>query len=101
MSQDVDLAVVGAGPAGSSAAEAAAAAGISVWLIDKKSEIGSPVQCGGFLPDAGELEKLLPSAELPGPWSISPNESSSAAPACREFIRPPEASNSFLWPAGF
>jgi digeranylgeranylglycerophospholipid reductase len=65
MSQDVDLAVVGAGPAGSSAAEAAAAAGISVWLIDKKSEIGSPVQCGGFLPEAGELEKLLPSAELP------------------------------------
>ncbi|HNU40127.1 MAG TPA: FAD-dependent oxidoreductase, partial [Methanothrix sp.] len=65
MSQDVDLAVVGAGPAGSSAAEAAAAAGISVWLIDKKSEIGSPVQCGGFLPDAGELQKLLPSAELP------------------------------------
>ena len=65
MSQEIDLAVVGAGPAGSSAAEVAAAAGISVWLIDKKSEIGSPVQCGGFLPEAGELEKLLPSAELP------------------------------------
>ena len=65
MSQDIDLAVVGAGPAGSSAAEAAAAAGISVWLIDKKSEIGSPVQCGGFLPEVGGLEKLLPSAELP------------------------------------
>ena len=65
MSQDIDLAVVGAGPAGSSAAEAAALAGLSVWLADKKSEIGSPVQCGGFLPEAGELKKLLPSAELP------------------------------------
>ena len=65
MSQDIDLAVVGAGPAGSSAAEAAASAGLSVWLVDKKSEIGSPVQCGGFLPEERELEKLLPSAELP------------------------------------
>ncbi|MDD1737623.1 MAG: NAD(P)/FAD-dependent oxidoreductase, partial [Methanothrix sp.] len=65
MSQDIALAVVGAGPAGSSAAEAAAAAGLCVWLIDKKSEIGSPVQCGGFLPEAGELQKLLPSARLP------------------------------------
>ena len=65
MSQDIDLAVVGAGPAGSSAAEAAASAGLSVWLVDKKSEIGSPVQCGGFLPEAAELKKLLPSARLP------------------------------------
>jgi digeranylgeranylglycerophospholipid reductase len=65
MSQDIALAVVGAGPAGSSAAEAAASAGLSVWLIDKKSEIGSPVQCGGFLPEAGELQKLLASARLP------------------------------------
>ena len=65
MIQNIDLAVVGAGPAGSSAAQAAAEAGLSVWLIDKKKEIGSPVQCGGFLPEAEELEKLLPSAELP------------------------------------
>ena len=34
-------------------------------LIDKKSEIGSPVQCGGFLPEAVELEKLMPRARLP------------------------------------
>ena len=65
MSLDIDLAVVGAGPAGSSAAEAAASAGLSVWLMDKKNEIGSPVQCGGFLPEATELQKLLPSARLP------------------------------------
>jgi len=65
MSQDIDLAVVGAGPAGCSAAEAAASAGLSVWLMDKKGEIGSPVQCGGFLPEAAELHKLLPSARLP------------------------------------
>jgi digeranylgeranylglycerophospholipid reductase len=63
--EDIMVAVVGAGPAGSSAAEAVAASGAEVLLIDKKSEIGSPVQCGGFLPEAVELEKLMPRAHLP------------------------------------
>jgi len=65
MKNEVDVAVVGAGPAGSSAAEASAAAGARVLLIDKKREIGSPVQCGGFLPEGEELMALLPSARLP------------------------------------
>lgn len=65
MKEDIMVAVVGAGPAGSSAAEAIAAFGMEVLLIDKKSEIGSPVQCGGFLPEAFELEKLMPCAHLP------------------------------------
>jgi len=65
MNQETLAAVVGAGPAGSSAAEALAGAGVSVLLIEKKSEIGSPVSCGGFLPEISELEKLLPSARLP------------------------------------
>jgi len=66
MSQEIAAAVVGAGPAGSSAAEALAAAGVAVLLIERKSEIGSPVQCGGFLPEAVELQKMLPFARLPG-----------------------------------
>ncbi len=37
--------VVGAGPAGSSAARAAAEAGANTIFIDKKKEIGVPVQC--------------------------------------------------------
>lgn len=41
-----DVLVVGAGPAGSSAARAAAEAGAHTILIDKKKEIGVPVQCG-------------------------------------------------------
>ncbi len=65
MKEDIMVVVVGAGPAGSSAAEAVAASGGEVLLIDKKSEIGSPVQCGGFLPEAVELEKLMPRAHLP------------------------------------
>lgn len=40
-----DLVVVGAGPAGSSAARAAAERGLSVLLLDRRAEIGRPVQC--------------------------------------------------------
>jgi len=40
-----DVLVVGAGPAGSSAARAAAEAGAKTIFIDKKKEIGVPVQC--------------------------------------------------------
>jgi digeranylgeranylglycerophospholipid reductase len=67
MSDVAKVAVVGAGPAGSTAAEAAAAAGAEVLLIERKREIGTPVQCGGFLPEAAELKELLPHASLPQP----------------------------------
>ena len=40
-----DVLVVGAGPAGSSAARAVAEAGAKTIFIDKKKEIGVPVQC--------------------------------------------------------
>lgn len=40
-----DLVVVGAGPGGSLAAQTAAQAGLSVLLIEKRQEIGSPVRC--------------------------------------------------------
>lgn len=45
MEKECDVLVVGAGPAGSSAARAAAGAGAKTILIDKKEEIGVPVQC--------------------------------------------------------
>jgi digeranylgeranylglycerophospholipid reductase len=60
-----DVAIVGAGPAGSTAAEVIAAAGLEVALIDRKAEIGTPVQCGGFLPETQELNELMPLARLP------------------------------------
>lgn len=40
-----DLIVVGAGPAGSSAAQEAARRGVNVLLIDRRQRIGIPVQC--------------------------------------------------------
>ncbi len=51
MSIDCDVLVVGGGPAGSSAARAAAKKGLKTILIDKKEEIGNPVQCAEGIGD--------------------------------------------------
>lgn len=58
-----DLIVVGAGPAGSMTARAAAEKGLEVLLIDRKREMGVPVHCGEFLPSLGEMKRLAPQAE--------------------------------------
>jgi len=46
MDREVDVLVVGAGPTGSTAAKYAARGGAEVLLIEKRSEIGTPVRCG-------------------------------------------------------
>lgn len=46
MDRTVDVLVVGAGPTGSTAARYAARGGADVLLIEKRSEIGTPVRCG-------------------------------------------------------
>ena len=45
-----DIVVVGTGPAGSSAAKAAAEKGARVLLIDRRQRVGVPVQCAEFVP---------------------------------------------------
>ncbi|HNS50069.1 MAG TPA: geranylgeranyl reductase family protein [Anaerolineae bacterium] len=45
-----DVLVVGAGPAGSCAARAAAEAGARVLLVEKRAQVGLPVQCAEFIP---------------------------------------------------
>jgi geranylgeranyl reductase family protein len=45
-----DIVIIGAGPAGSSAAQAAAQRGMKVLLLDKRQRIGVPVQCAEFVP---------------------------------------------------
>ncbi len=47
---EYDILVVGAGPAGSSAARTAAAAGARTLLIDAKTRIGEQPHCGEFVP---------------------------------------------------
>ncbi|HML05279.1 MAG TPA: geranylgeranyl reductase family protein, partial [Methanobacterium sp.] len=46
---DYDVAVVGAGPVGSTFARLAAEKGLSVAIFEKKKEVGIPLQCAGLL----------------------------------------------------
>lgn len=50
MNASFDILVVGAGPAGCVAAHAAAQAGATVLMIEKRKHIGKPVQCAEFIP---------------------------------------------------
>jgi len=50
MKNSYDIVIVGAGPAGSSAAKAAAQKGAKVLLIDRRQRVGVPVQCAEFVP---------------------------------------------------
>jgi len=59
-----DVVVVGAGPAGSLAARAAAEGGATTLLVDHRPELGHPVQCGEFVPAAHELADLFGCDEL-------------------------------------
>jgi digeranylgeranylglycerophospholipid reductase len=59
-----DLVVVGAGPAGSMTAKAAAEAGLDVVMLEKRQEIGDPVRCAEGVSKAA-LKKLV---ELDPTW---------------------------------
>ena len=58
----VDVVVVGAGPAGSTAAEHAALKGASVLILEKRSKVGIPVRCGEFMPSVDEMKSIFPKA---------------------------------------
>ncbi len=58
--EDRQVVVVGAGPGGATAARFAAEAGADVLLIDRKTLVGSPVQCAGYIPSEEELADMLP-----------------------------------------
>lgn len=46
-----DLLVVGAGPAGGSAAHEAASNGLDVVIVEKRKEVGVPIQCAEYIPN--------------------------------------------------
>ncbi|MFW9967520.1 MAG: geranylgeranyl reductase family protein [Candidatus Thorarchaeota archaeon] len=54
-----DVVVVGAGPAGCTAARVTAAAGLKTLVLDRRREIGVPIHCGEFLPTPREMQDLL------------------------------------------
>ncbi len=47
---DCDILIVGAGPAGSCAAVAAAKKGARVLVVERRKTIGVPVRCAGYIP---------------------------------------------------
>jgi digeranylgeranylglycerophospholipid reductase len=49
LNDSYDIIIVGAGPAGSTAAKAAVDKGAEVLMLDKRNELGVPVQCGEAL----------------------------------------------------
>ncbi len=63
MAQHYDVTIVGAGPAGSTCAQKLAKAGLRVALIDRRTKLGNPVQCGEFLPTSHEMLDMLPSCK--------------------------------------
>jgi digeranylgeranylglycerophospholipid reductase len=64
MKPHYDVIVVGAGPAGSTAARLAAEKGLDVLLIEKHREIGSPLRCA----EAVGLDSLRPYIEPEERW---------------------------------
>ncbi|MDP1681597.1 MAG: NAD(P)/FAD-dependent oxidoreductase [Burkholderiales bacterium] len=46
----VDVLVIGLGPAGGASAAASARAGLSVLAVERKAHVGVPVQCAEFIP---------------------------------------------------
>jgi len=61
--QEYDVIVVGAGPAGSATAKAAAERGLEVLLVERELEIGVPDKCGEYLPSIDEMKRLTPGVE--------------------------------------
>ncbi len=58
-----DLVVIGAGPAGSTAARYAARRGLKVLLLDRRREIGVPVQCGEYVATDEEVRRIFPTVD--------------------------------------
>jgi digeranylgeranylglycerophospholipid reductase len=61
--EEYDAVVVGAGPAGSTAARFSAEGGARTLVLEKRDEVGIPVECGEFLPSPANLEEIMPGVE--------------------------------------
>lgn len=57
-----DVAIVGAGPAGCTAARVAAQHDLKTIVFDSRKQVGIPVQCGEYLPTPEEMHDLLPNS---------------------------------------
>lgn len=60
MKSDYDVLVVGAGPAGSTAARYAAAGGAKTIILEKDRDVGYPVRCGEAVSHEGVIQFIKP-----------------------------------------
>jgi len=92
---ETDVLVIGAGPAGSTAAKHAAMGGAQVIVIDKKSEIGTPKRCAEGVSKDGlkelgiELSPRWIAKEATGVRMVSPN--GTAVNLTEDKVKLPEA----------
>lgn len=92
---ETDILVIGAGPAGSTAAKHAAIGGANVIVIDKKSEIGTPKRCAEGVSKDGlkklgiELSPRWIAKEATGVRMVSPN--GTAVNLTEDKVKLPEA----------
>ncbi len=64
MKSEYDIIVVGAGPAGSTAARYASAGGASVLMLEKDRDVGYPVRCGEAVSHEGLIQFLEPNPKF-------------------------------------
>ncbi|MCL2148661.1 MAG: NAD(P)/FAD-dependent oxidoreductase [Methanomassiliicoccaceae archaeon] len=57
-----DVLVVGAGPAGATAARYAALRGARVTMVERRPDVGVPVRCGEMMPSDKEIAGMFPNA---------------------------------------
>jgi geranylgeranyl reductase family protein len=73
-SESYDVVVVGAGPAGSTAARVIAESGFSCLILERRRTVGVPIQCGEFLPIPREMISLFPNSPRARKLVNVPNE---------------------------
>jgi geranylgeranyl reductase family protein len=59
MVESFDVVIVGAGPAGSITAQYCAEAGLSTVVLERRTKVGEPVQCGEYVPGPEETKDIF------------------------------------------